>query len=54
MESQPIKPIPKRSCIITIMFAIETDADALHVKEIIDKAVENIEEKRYTFQINES
>ena len=54
MESEPIKPMPKRSCLITLMFAIESDAEALHVKKIIDEAVKNIKEKRYTFQLNEN
>jgi len=48
------EPMPKKSCMVTLMFEIETDADALAVKKVIDDAVKDIEKKRYTFQINES
>ena len=59
MESEvpsqpPLRPMPKRSCMINLMFAIKTDAEALAVKAAIDKAVAGIEEKRYTFQLNEN
>jgi len=50
MDEQTIKPIPKRAVMINLMFACEDDAKALELKAIIDKAVANIEEKRYTFQ----
>lgn len=54
METPPVKPVPKRSCMITLMFAIESDAEALAVKAVIDKAVADIKDKRYTFQLNEN
>lgn len=54
MPEEQRKPMPKHSCMITLMFAIDTDEQALAVKKQVDKAIENIEEKRYTFQINES
>ena len=54
METPQLKPMPKKSCIITLMFAIESNEEAMHVKEKIDTLVENIKEKRYSFQINES
>ncbi|GAI91549.1 unnamed protein product [marine sediment metagenome] len=54
METPPKKEIPKRSCMITLMFGIDNDAQALAVKKVIDDAVKNIEEKRYTFQLNEN
>lgn len=54
MENPPTKEMPKRSCMINLMFAIDSDAEALRVKESIDKAVEHIKEKRYTFQLNQS
>ena len=46
--------MPKKSCIITIMFAIEDDKTALELKAKIDDAVADIKEKRYNFQINET
>ncbi len=53
METPPTKEMPKRSCMINLMFAIENDAEALAVKQAIDDAVKEIKEKRYTFQITE-
>ncbi len=46
-------PMPKKSCMITIMFPVDDDTEALALKQIVDKAVEPMKEKRYTFQINE-
>ena len=54
METPPIQPVPKRNCLITLMFAIESDAEALAIKKVIDEAVKNIKDKRYTFQLNEN
>lgn len=46
-------PMPKKSCVITIMFGIEQDAEALKLKAIVDDAIKDMKEKRYTFQITE-
>jgi len=46
-------PMPKKSCMITIMFGIENDTEALAVKEKLDDALKDIKEKRYSFGINE-
>ena len=54
MDTLPVKPMPKKSCMITLMFAINKNEDAIDIKEKIDPIIENIKEKRYTFQINES
>jgi len=54
METSPAKEVPKHSCMITLMFAIVTDAQALAVKKAIDDAIKDIPEKRYNFQINET
>ena len=54
METPPVKPMPKRSCMITLMFGIESDAEALAIKAVIDKAIADIKDKRYTFQLNEN
>lgn len=54
MDEEPKKtPMPKKSCMITVMFGIENDSEALDVKQTIDEALKDIEDKRYTFQINE-
>ena len=54
MDAQPQgQTMPKKSCMITVMFAIENDSDAMVIKEQIDKILADINSKRYTFQINE-
>lgn len=50
----PQKPLPKKSCIITLMFAIESDKDALDIKQQFNEVVKDIKDKRFTFQIIES
>lgn len=52
-EQKQQTDIPKKSCMITVMFGIETDEQALDVKQQVDDALKNLKEKRYTFQINE-
>ena len=51
-ESQ--KPMPKKSCMVTIMFPIDDDKEAMAAKEYFDNAVKDMKEKRYTFQIIET
>ena len=46
-------PMPDKSCMITVMFAIKTDQEALAVKQKIDDALKDIKDKRYSFGINE-
>lgn len=53
MNEDKTKPIPKKACIINIMFPIVDDTEALAVKQQIDDAIENVKEKRYSFQITE-
>ena len=43
----------RKACQISIMFPIEDDNDALAVKQQIDRAVGDIKDKRYTFNITE-
>ena len=47
------KPMPKKSCMITLMFGIDNDQQALDVKKQVDNIVKDIKDKRYNFQINE-
>lgn len=54
MEQLPEQtPMPKKSCMITLMFAIEEDKEALDLKAVIDEYLKTVKEKRYTFQIVE-
>jgi len=53
-KNMPTEPMPKKSCMVTLMFGIENDKEALLVKQAIDEAVKDIEKKRYTFQIVET
>ena len=46
--------MPKKACMITLMFGIENDQQAIDLKAIIDEAVKDVKDKRYTFQIQES
>lgn len=54
LQTPQLNPMPKRACIITIMFGIDTDDVALKVKQAVDNAVKDIEQKKYLFQITES
>lgn len=54
MDENNREPMPKKSCMITLMFGIDTDEQALVVKQVVDDAIKDIEKKRYTFQINET
>jgi len=52
VQPQPT-PIPKKSCLVNLMFPVTDDAEALAVKQVIDDAVKDMKDKRYTFQITE-
>lgn len=54
MESPPKAPMPKKYCMITLMFPIEDSKKAIEIKSVIDEAVKDIEDKRFRFEINES
>jgi len=55
MDEQPqVEPIPEKACMITLMFAVDSDEEALHVKKALDEKVKDIDKKRYTFQIIET
>jgi len=51
---EPKEPMPKKSCMVTLMFEIKTDEQAMELKKSIDTHVKGIEKKRYTFQIIET
>jgi len=54
MENPPQQPMPKKACMITLMYGIANDKEALDIKAVIDNAIKDIKEKRFTFQIIES
>jgi hypothetical protein len=54
MDTPQQTPMPKKACMVNLMFAIEDDKEALDVKQHIDAAIAAIKEKRYTFQIIET
>lgn len=53
-EKSQITPMPKKACMITLMFPVNDDTDALAVKQVLDDAVKDMKEKRFTFQITET
>lgn len=53
-EKSQITPMPKKACVITLMFPVNDDTDALAVKQVLDDAVKDMKEKRFTFQITET
>lgn len=46
-------PMPKKSCMINLMFPVTEDSEALAVKHVLDEQLKDVQEKRYTFQIIE-
>ena len=55
MDGQPpLSPMPKKSCMINLMFPVTEDKEALELKAVIDEALKDVKEKRYTFQIIET
>ena len=53
-EKSQSTPMPKKACVITLMFPVEDDTDALAVKQVLDDAIKDVKDKRYTFQITET
>jgi len=54
MESPNTPPIPKKACMINLMFPIDSNEEAVRIKDKVDELIKNIKEKRYTFQIVET
>lgn len=52
-NGQPV-PMPKKACMITIMFPVTTDEASLVIKHAIDDILADLKEKRVTFQIVET
>jgi len=54
-NSVPNEPaMPKKACMISLMFAVESDNEAMLVKQGIDKVLPDVKKRRYTFQIVET
>lgn len=53
MEPQPNSNMPKKACIVSLMFECIDDKQAFALKEQIDLLVKDIPQKRFTFQIVE-
>jgi len=53
-NTPPLQPLPKKVCMVQIMFPIDNDKIALDVKQQIDVVIGDIKDKRYTFQIIET
>lgn len=54
MDAAQNIPMPKKACMINLMFPVTDDKEAMDIKQQIDEAVKDIKEKRFTFQIIES
>lgn len=54
MEKPPENTMPKKACVINLMFECTDDKQAFAVKEAIDAIVKDIQQKRFTFQIVET
>jgi len=47
-------PMPKKACMVTIMFPIPDNKAAYDIKEQLDAILKDIKDKRLTFQIIET
>lgn len=54
MDEKQTPPMPKKACMITLMFPVEDDTDALIIKQGVDVLIKDMKEKRFTFQIVET
>ena len=44
----------KKVCMVNLVLPIDSNEEALRIKEYFDNAVKNVKEKRYQFQIIET
>jgi len=54
MENDKPVPMPKKACMMTLMFPVTTDEACLVIKHAIDDILDDLKEKRVTFQIVET
>jgi len=54
MDEKTLPNVPKKGCVINIMFPVTDDQKALAVKLALDETLKVLKEKRVTFQIIES
>lgn len=54
MDTPQTPPMPKKVCMVQLMFPVIEDKIALDIKQQIDAIIKDVKDKRYTFQIIES
>lgn len=54
MDKPPENTMPKKACVINLMFECTDDQQAFNIKSQIDTLVKDIPQKRFTFQIVET
>jgi len=54
MEQPNIPAMPKKACVINLMFECIDDQQAFNIKSQIDTIIKDIPQKRFTFQIVET
>jgi hypothetical protein len=54
MDKPPEITMPKKACVINLMFECPEDAQAFAIKESIGNLIKDIPQKRFTFQIVET
>lgn len=53
-EQQVQKPVPKKYCMISLMFPVTDDKVAMNIKAVLDEYVKDFPEKRYRFEITDN
>lgn len=53
MDAPTKTELPEKACVITIMFPINTDDEAINIKKQISDILKDTKDKRITFQIAE-
>lgn len=54
MDAPQNNPMPKKACMITLMFPVTDDKAAIDIKQQLDVIIKDIKDKRFTFQIVET
>ena len=54
MNDEKQVPMPKKACMMTLMFPVTTDEACVVIKHAIDDILADLKEKRVTFQIVET
>lgn len=54
MSEMPKTEQVRKGCVISLMFSIDNDSEAMAVKQKVNEIIKDIPEKKFTFQIIES